>query len=188
LNETQKANPGLRAENSPLRTSQVIQDVLSGLLDYGVCFSPHGHPSLERKVLHTGTLKLVVSKKHPLVKLVQNKTFKLDHLNQYPAIIHKFSPGIDYCENHPVFEEFVIMPKVSQYFHSDDLCVQAIQGHEAWAMIPDIVESKYSSALFSLPLPRSWSATYDICAIYRKTMKNRGVFLHFDEKMKEMLS
>ena len=184
LDDSQKKNPDLRTENSPLRTTQVIQDVLSGVLDYGVCFSPHGHPKLEKELLYTGELKIVVSKKHPIVKLVQKKDFKLSLLNQYPATIHKFSPGIDYCENHPAFEQFGIQPQIDQYFHSDDLCIQSVVDRNLWAMVPDIVAEHYQSVLFALPLPRSWKAPYEISSIYRKTIKNHGIILHLNSQLK----
>ncbi len=187
VDETQNKNPELRTENSPLRTAQVIQDVLSGLLDYGLCFSPHGHPSLERNLLYSGELKIVVSKKHPVLKLIHKKEFKLASLNQYPAALHKFAPGIDYCENHPAFEQFGIKPKIDQYFHSDELCIQSVVRRNLWTMIPDVVSDHYRSALVELPLPRAWNAPYEICSIYRKTMKNRSIFSHLDEQLKSSL-
>ena len=188
LDKTQKENPELRTENSPLRTTQVIQDVVGGILDYGVCFSPHGHATLERNVLYSGTLKIAVSKKHPIVRLIQKKGFKLALLNSYPASIHKFSPGIDYCENHPAFEEFGIRPKISQYFHSDELCVQSVISQNFWTMIPDIVAERFKSNLFMVPLPSSWRAPYEVCSIYQKAKKSRDLFLHLDQKLRESLT
>ena len=188
LDETQKKNQDLRTENSPLRTTQVIQDVLSGLLDYGVCFSPHGHPELEKKVLYTGQLKVVVSKHHPLVKLAKKKEFKFESLNDYPATIHKFSAGVDYCENHPAFKQFGIQPKVFQYFHSDELCVQSLLTQNLWTLVPDVVENFYKAELFSIPLPKGWDAPYEISTLYRKTMKNRAIFMHLDERLKEQFT
>jgi len=187
LDEIQTKNADLRAENSPLRTTQVIQDVLDGFLDYGVCFSPHGHPQLEMTTLHTGTLKIAVSKNHPLAKAAKKDDFKLAQINRFPAFTHKFAPGIDYCENHPIFETVGIKPKISQYFHSDDLCVQSLIRSEAWAMIPDIVVKQYSRDLIALPLPRQWKAPYEICSIYRKALKDRPLLHFLDERLKKTL-
>lgn len=185
INEIQKLNPGLRTENSPLRTAQVIQEVLSGVIDYGLCFSPNTHPLLERKLVHTGDLKIVISKTHPLVKLIKKNQFKLSMLNDYQTSVLKSSPGVDFCDNHPMFEEFGILPNIFQYFHSDELCIQSVLENDIWTMVPDIVEEKFHSQLFSIPLPKNWVAHYEICSVYRKTMKNREVFAHFDECLKE---
>lgn len=187
LNNTQEKNPDLRTENAPLRTSQVIQDVLSGLLDYGLCFSPHGHPALEKEVLHTGSLKIIVSKDHPIVKMAKKSDFKLELLNRFPASIHKFNTGIDYCENHPAFDQFGIKPRVKQYFHSDDLCIQSAVRGDLWALVPDVVEQHYKNVLFSIPLPKTWKAPYEICSVYRRTMKDRGILIHLNEQLREML-
>lgn len=185
INGIQKLNPGLRTENSPLRTAQVIQEVIDGIIDYGLCFSPNTHPQLERKLLHTGNLNIVIAKSHPLVKLIKKNQFKLDMLNDYQTAVLKSSPGVDFCDNHPMFEEHGILPKVYQYFHSDELCVQSVLESDIWTMVPDVVAEKHHSQLVIVPVPKKWVAHYEICSIYRKTMKNREVFTHLDECLKE---
>lgn len=184
INEIQKKNSGLRTENSPLRTAQVIQEVLSGVIDYGLCFGPNVHPLLERKLIHTGDLKIVISKTHPLAKLIKKNQFKLTMLNDYQTSIVKSSPGVDFCDNHPMFEEHGIYADVFQYFHSDELCIQSVLANDIWTMVPDIVEERYHAQLVTVPVPKKWAATYEICSVYRKTMKNREVFSHLDQCLK----
>lgn len=188
INDAQKKNLDLRTENAPLRTSEVIRDVLAGLLDYGLCFSPHEHPLLETVKLHTGTLVIAVSKIHPLVRVASKKGFHLKAINQYSAVIHKSSPGIDYCENHPEFARLGIEPQIAQYFHSDDLSVQSVINGNFWTMIPDVVAKYYQSKLYTLPLPDNWKAKYDIRAIYKKTMKQRPIFAYLDNALRDSIA
>lgn len=186
LHETQMQNSELSIEISPLRTTQVSQEVLSGLLDYGICFSPSGHPDLEKQILYHGNLQIVVSKKHPLVKQVRNKTFKIKALNDYPASIHKYTPGIDYRETH-AFDKIGVQPDIRNFYHSEELAIKTVLESDFWAVVPDLVADYYKSELFIIPLPKEWNATFEICSIYRKTMKGRGIFLHLDQKLLEKL-
>lgn len=180
LHKTQKQNSELSIEISPLRTTQVVQEVINGVLDYGLCIGPSGHPNLERQILYRGMLRIVVAKNHPVVKKIQNKTFKLNLLNNYPASIHKYSPGIDYQENR-AFNNTGIQPNIRNYYHSEELAIKSVLESDFWAVVPDLVFNHFNSSLVSVPLPRDWDASFEICSLYRKSMKGRKIFLHLDQ-------
>jgi DNA-binding transcriptional LysR family regulator len=186
LHQLQKQNSEISIENSPLRTTQVIQEVLDGVLNYGLCISPSGHPNLEKQLLYKGTLKIVVAKNHPLVKKIQNKTFKLNFLDNYPAAIHKFSPGINYQETH-LFDKIGVRPNIKNYYHSEELAIKSVLESDLWAVVPDLVFNHYNSKLVSIPLPRDWNAPFEICSIYRKSMKGREIFQQLDQQLLERL-
>lgn len=187
LHKAQKQNSELSIEISPLRSTQVMQEVLSGVLDYGLCISPSGHPNLEKQTLYQGKLHIVLAKTHPLSKKIANKTFKLNLLNSYPAAIHKYTPGIDYQETH-AFNKIGIQPDIRNFYHSEELAIRSVLDSELWAVVPDIVLNHFSSKLVSVPLPREWNASYDICSIYRKSMKGRDIFQHLDQLLQKELS
>lgn len=182
LHKTQKQNTEISIEISPLRSTQVIQEVLNGVMDYGLSISPGGHPNLEKQVLYTGKLKVVVAKNHPLVKKIQNKTFKFSFLNDYPASIHKYTPGIDYQETH-AFNKIGVQPQISNFYHSEELAIKSVLDSELWAVVPDLVVNHYNTKLVSVPLPKDWDASYEVCSIYRKSMKGREIFLHLDQML-----
>ena len=180
LHDLQSKNPDISIEISPLRSTQVIQEVLSGGLDYGLSISPSGNPMLEINTLYTGSLSIVVSKKHPFIKQIRNKTFKFKNLNDYPAAVHKYSPGIDYRETH-AFNRLGVEPDIKNFYHSEELAIKSVMDSEMWAVVPDVVYEQFKSDLYLVPLPKEWSATYEICSLYRKTMKKRRVYQILDE-------
>jgi DNA-binding transcriptional LysR family regulator len=187
LHKTQKQNSEISIEISPLRSTQVIQEVLNGVLDYGLCISPSGHPNLEKRTLYSGKLKVVIAKSHPLAKRILNKTFKISNLNEYPAAIHKYTPGIDYQETQ-AFNKIGVQPNIRNFYHSEELAIKSVLDSDLWAVVPDLVFNHYSSKLISVPLPRDWDASFEICSIYRKSMKGREIFHHLDQQLLEQFA
>lgn len=183
LNELQIANPDISCEISPLRSTQVLQEVLQGILDYGVCIGAAGHPSLERQVLYSGELKIVVSKKHPVVKQIKNNTFKLKSLSDYPAAVHKYAPGINYQEAQ-VFQKVGIDAVIKNFYHSEELAIKSVMESQLWAVVPDFVAHHYKADLVIVPLPREWKTTFEVCSLYRTSMKGRPIFQHLDQVLK----
>ncbi len=169
----QEKNPKVRFEVIPSKTSQAIGDVVNGAVDYALCFSPHGHPELDSKLLYTGKLMPVISKKHPLIKHVKSGKFELSHLNDYSMIVHKSQPGTDYCENHPALAKAKVNAKVSQYYQSDALCVSALLDSESWALLPDLVLKRYRQSLFVLPVPHGFKAEYEVRSVFKRRFGRR---------------
>ncbi len=182
LQKIQNQNPEVSVEISPLRSVQVIQEVLGGVLDYGICIGASGHPNLEKQTLYSGLLKIVIRKNHPLVKKIQNKKFKLDSLNNYPAGIHKYTPGINYQETH-AFNKIGVQPNIKNYYQSEELAIHSVLESDLWAVVPDFIINHYGAKLVSVPLPRDWDASFDICSLYRKSMKGKSVFQYLDQEL-----
>lgn len=184
LHQIQKKHAEVSIEISPLRSTQVMGEILNSNLDYGICISPGGHPHLEKHVLYKGLLKIVVSKTHPLAKKIQNKTFKYTLLNDFPAAIHKYTPGIDYQESY-AFEKIGVTPNIRNFYHSEDLAIKSVLSSNLWAVVPDIVFKHYKTKLVSITLPKDWEASYEICSLYRKSMKGREIFNRLDQMLME---
>lgn len=178
LHNLQKKNPDTSIEISPLRSTQVSQEVLSGSLDYGLSISPSGNPMLEKNVLYTGKLCIVSSKKNPI---------KFKKLADYPAAVHKYSPGIDYRETH-AFERLGIEPDIKNFYHSEELAIKSVLDSEMWAVVPDLVYQHFKAHLFLVPLPKEWNATYEVCSLYRKSMKTKPIFKILDELLQSSLT
>lgn len=182
VQDIQGENSHISVELSPLRSTQVLHEVLSGVLDYGLCISPSGHPGLEKQILYTGKLCLVVARQHPLAKQVRQGTFKIKSLNDYPAAIHKFAPGIDYRETQE-FERLGVEPDIKNFYHSEELAIQSLQASEMWAVVPDLVARAFKSDLCLLPLPKNWNASYEVCSLYRKSLKDRSIYKMLDQRL-----
>lgn len=157
--------PELKVELSSMATAQVIQDVLSGSLDGGLCFSPLRHPDLKALDLHRGQLQVVVRKGHPILR--SSKREQTQFLSNYPATLHKSVAGVDTCEDHPMFQKFGITPKVQSLWDNDAFAIETIKGSDSWSMIPDIVVETNRSAVQALDLGTHWDAPYSISFLFR---------------------
>jgi DNA-binding transcriptional LysR family regulator len=179
----QEENPALIGEVCSLSTANVIADVVSGALDFGLCFSPFRHPDLYQEDIFQGQLQIAVRTHHPLAKtkLENRKACKV--LSDYPAVIHKSHPGVDICEHHPVFDEFGITTKPSFLFDSDSCAIEKLIHSDAWAFIPDIVINHYRKKVTSLEVPKNWNAPYMVSVVMRKDRVKNVVLL----KTKELI-
>jgi DNA-binding transcriptional LysR family regulator len=175
----QKVHPALVGELSSVHTARLISDVLSGSTDLALCFSPLRHPDLKQYDLHTGQLKIALRKGHPIFK---DKN-PLKKLASYPATIHKASPGVDLCENHPVFEKYDILPKVACLFDNDEVAVKSLLLSDSWALLPDVVIKAYAKTIASLPLPKDWDAPYTISVVIRSHRDTNNVLKSVREKL-----
>lgn len=159
----QNQNPKLFAEIYSLRSAQVVEGVSSGSYDFGVCFSPQSHPSLQREVLYEGQLVIAVNAKHPLLKL--KKTERLKRLAEFKATLPKSYQGIDNCETHPIFEKFNIRPKVDLIFDNYEVAMAKVANSDAWGFFPDWILTKCSARLVPI-IPEGWDASMNISVIY----------------------
>ncbi len=180
------SQPGLRLENSPLRTGQVIDEVLQGKIGYGLGFSVGRHPELHLNELYRGKMCIVVSKKHPKINVFE-KGFSPANLNELPAAFHKSAPGVDFCEEHPVFATFKIKPKVSHYFHSDSALVTSLrQGALFWAMVPDLVARAYPKDLYVIKMPKDFRVEYNVSSVRLLSKKDNDLLNSIDEMVREI--
>ena len=158
----QTAHPNLRLEVSPLRTAQVLEEILQVKIGYGLGFSFGRHPDLFLNDLYHGKMCIVVSAQHPEIKRFK-KGFSLSLLNETPAAFHKSAPGVDFCEEHPMFQALKIEPKITHYFHSDSALITTLKaGASFWAMIPDLVAKKYAKDLFMIAMPKNFVVEYTV--------------------------
>ena len=156
-------HPGLTSDLSAMNSAAALSAVVDGTLDLALVFSPTRHPELREIEFHRGELLLVVGRRHPLAK--RRRPVAGKELSEYPATIHKGSPGVDLCEMHPMFERFGIEPKIRCSFDSDDLAIETLRDQESWSLLPDLVVSRYRSELTALPRPRGFRAPYRVAAV-----------------------
>ncbi len=164
--KVQAQHPQLVGEICSMSTALVVNEVVKGSLDFGLCFSPLRHPDIEEIELHRGTLLLTVGSHHPLTK--QKKSFSPASVSPYPAAIHKSAVGVDICETHPVFERFGIQPKMKVMFDDDATAIECLRMTDAWSLLPDLVARK-TKGIQSLPIPKNWSAPCHISLVMRRS-------------------
>lgn len=173
--EIQEIHKNLTFEVCSVATSQIVNDVVSGVFDLGVCFSPFRHPELDACVQHQGQLVIAVNKDHPLLKLSAREALK--QFSRYSAVIHKDKPFVDLCESHPVFERYGVIPNIRFLFDSDDSAITRIKTSDSWTLIPDIVLKSYPKQVSPIKLPSDWNAPYTITTITRKARAQDPVLL-----------
>ena len=163
--KTQGAYPQLSTEIGATATANVLSGVLSGVYDGGFCFSPLKHPHLKCFEIYKGQMQIAARKGHPIFKSVAKQQFDL--LNNYPASIHKATPGVDICEDHPMFEKFGLKPNIQSLWDSDDVGVEIVSNSEAWALLPELVVQCHRTKIQAIAMPKAWDAPYFIGFIIR---------------------
>jgi DNA-binding transcriptional LysR family regulator len=161
----QAAHPKLVGEVCSMSTALVVNEIVKGSLDFGLCFSPLRHPDTEEIELYRGTLLLVAGSHHPLLK--RKKPFAPLSLSAYPAVIHKSAVGVDICETHPAFERFGIQPQIKVMFDDDATAIECLRESDAWSLLPDLAVEK-TKGIQALPLPKGWSAPYHVSLVMRR--------------------
>lgn len=170
LSEIQKENEKAKFEVFSYDSDISILKVLSGDLDFAICFSPKDHPDISSKAIHSGQLVLCSHSKHPLASLSSKKV--LSEINNYEAIIHKPSELVFSCDDHPMFFKYDINPEFKFFWNSDHIAVELMSKSSYWTMIPDIIV-KGESKLSKLKHPKDWDAPYKIKIIWHKDKKVR---------------
>lgn len=164
----QNRHPRLTSEIYSLRSTQVIEGVLSGELDFGICVSPQAQPELESRVLFRSRLVLVVARAHPVRKLSAAK--RLAALSAYPAVLAREYRGIEMCgETHPIFKRFGLTPRFDCLCDSYDTAVEKIAGSRAWGLEPEFLVEHFPDRLAALPTPEGWDAEIEVRAVWRKS-------------------
>jgi DNA-binding transcriptional LysR family regulator len=88
-------HPKVQMEIMSLRSFEVLQTVLQGGCDFGICFSPQVHPKLDFHELYSGQLRCVVRKGHPVLGLAKKRQLK--SLISLSSILPRAYSGIDIC-------------------------------------------------------------------------------------------
>jgi len=160
--DIQQEHPALTASIQSMRSGEVLNRVISGELDLGICFSPHSGPNHEQQLLHQGMLVLCFGNRHPFLK-----DKRMENLSRYPAISALSAQGIENCESHPAFQKFKIQPKSVNLFDNYDVAIRALKTHKTWTLMPDITAYAYYPEIETYT-PEGWSADYRIAAIWPK--------------------
>jgi DNA-binding transcriptional LysR family regulator len=183
--ELQSKYPQISAELNAMSTANVLSEILSGALDAGLCFSPLPHPDLRSVELYSGQLQIALRKNHPLLKKPPKE--QLGHLSQYPAVIHKAIPGVEFCEDHPMFSQFGITAKTKCYWDSDDVAIEVMKKTDSWSMMPDIACRSHQSSIATLKPPAGWSAPYFIAFVFRSHRAENPFLGLLREEMQRLL-
>lgn len=147
-----------------------ILKVLSGDLDFAICFSPKDHEDIESTTLYEGQLLLAANNNHELI----NSTKPLNRIFNYPAIIHKANEFVFSCIDHPMFKEFDIKPDIKHYWDSDFTAIEFMKNKKYWTMMPDIIIQTESS-LQSFKHPKKWNAPFLIKLIWNKKSNIKAI-------------
>ncbi len=157
----QNENPKLTAEIYTLRSAAVYAGVSAGEYDFGVCFSPQSHPSVDILPVYEGQLVIAVRKGHPVLKT--KKTNVLKKITEYPATLPKSFQGIENCETHPVFVKHGIQPKVDLIFDNYEIAVEKTRLSDGWTFLPDWIAKR--SALSTINV-ENWNAPVNIAVLW----------------------
>jgi len=164
----QNRHPRLTSEIYTLRSAQVIESVLSGELDFGICVSPQAQPELASRRLFGSRLVITVARRHPLLKLPAGR--RLRALSRYPSVLAREFRGIEMCgQTHPIFERFGITPSFDCLVDSYDTAVEKIAGSHAWGLEPEFLAELFPQRLTFLPPPSDWDARIEVHAVWRKS-------------------
>ncbi|MGZ3695321.1 MAG: LysR substrate-binding domain-containing protein [Bdellovibrionota bacterium] len=181
----QKEFPQVSFEIVSIATAHVVSGVLSGSFDGGLCFSPLRHPDLQARELYRGNLDILVRKGHPVLKSAKDQ---LQQLSDYPAAIHKASPGVDLCEDHPMFGKFGIKTKNQVLWDSDDVAVEVLHNSDFWAMMPDVVSRVHKRTIQPIATPKGWQAPYEISLVVRSHRGNNSFLKVLEECLQKSLN
>lgn len=182
----QKVHPKLVGELHSMNTAQVLNEVASGAIDFGLCFSPQRSVELQEFDIHSGQLRIAVRKRHPLLK--SSTAIALKELSKYPAAIHKAAQGVDICETHPIFEKFGIQPQVDVLFDDDDYALERVANSDAWTFVPDLVLKQHASQLEALPMPKGWNAPYTVAVVVSRHRADNRVLQKLKAELLRILS
>jgi DNA-binding transcriptional LysR family regulator len=156
----QNDNPKLTAEIYTLRSAAVYAGVCAGEFDFGICFSPQSHPSVEILPLYEGQLVLAVRKGHPVLK---SKKDALKKISAYSAALPKSFHGIENCETHPVFQKHGIQPKVDLIFDNYQIAVEKARLSDSWCLVPDWIARVTELSTIT---DENWHAPVNVAALW----------------------
>ena len=170
--ETTAQFPKVSGEILSLRSAQILQGVVHGELDMGLCFSPQPHPQVVIVPVHEGNLLPSVGKANPIAAMPAKKAMKI--LATTDAAFAKAFHGIDLCDRHPVLEKYGLNGNVRHLYDSYDTAIAMLQHSSAWTLLPDWVLHTHPSKVAPIKTPRDWPARYTI-AVVRSTTSHESL-------------
>lgn len=177
-----QSHSSLTAEIQSLRSSDIVEKIISSEIDFGLCYSPLSHPKIKKKIIHQGNLTIAVRPGHPIFLLPAEK--QLEGLNQYSTLSVKFSKGIENCELHPMIEQAGVRSKTILYYDSYETAIGSVQGSDSWILVPDWIVEKSSLATITSP---KLKASYEIAAITTTSRFQTKVSSYFLRKIEQFI-
>lgn len=159
----QKNNPDVHFELLSLRSAQIVEQVSSGELDIGICFSPTESPKLQAIKIKIEPLCIAVSSKNPILKLSLKK--QITELSQLNALSPKAFQGIEVCEDHPALRKEKIIVNTKIIYDSYDVAAEIIAMSSYWGLLPKIICERYGLKIIS---PDGFKAEASITAVIPK--------------------
>lgn len=172
-------HPRLLGEVFTVRSATVLEGVVRGEFDVGLCFSPRSHPKLGIDPVYRGQLHLACRKGHPLLKKGRPA------LDEFPAVLPKSFQGIDNCERPAAFDRYGIDPRVELVFDNYEVAVRWIQSSNAWGLLPDWV---IAARRLGSWVPEDWDAPFEICLVAPRTMVDSRFFRLLGDQVRRVLS
>lgn len=160
-----RKHPKLCGEVYSLRSAEILQRVITGELDLGVCFSPQSHPGFESQIVYQSQLVLAARREHPIFKV--RPASRQARLGEFPMAAPKAFQGIDNCETHPMFTALGIKPQLQFMFDSYEVGSRYLAVSNSFALIPDWV-LRWPDSVLQKVLPDQPDAPVTIAAIWPK--------------------
>lgn len=180
-----KEHTELSSEIKSMDTFRLTTEILTGQIDFALCFNTDPHPEIIQNVVHKGELKILVSKSHPMAEMSFKEWQKV--INDFPYVAHKSGKSIERCDNHPIFETFGIRPQVSTLWDSDEVGLELLSHSDSWTLVPDVIALHSKTHVF-LDLPKGWVAPYTVSMLYSSMTNQLDVIKRFEEEIKASLS
>lgn len=178
--DIQKTNKELTAEFVALDTGMAANQVMSGGLDAALVFRSISQFDLNETILHEGQFEIVVKAKHSILNLPKKQ--RVSELNQLPAITFKPLVGVNYVENHPIFEKLGLIPKHAYFYEDHQSVFQLLEKTNGWAFLPSKMVEKNKKITSVFPA-KSFDAPVKVSLL---SNKNR-ISSYFVDKLKEQL-
>lgn len=159
----QKRYPKLQANIYSLRSAEVIERVIAGKLDLGVCLAPHHNPGFKMHVIKSEQLVITLSKTHPILELPATR--RITALSSYAAAMPQFSQAIESCAVHPALQQFKISPNIEVTYDNYEVASALVSRSDLWTLMPESIARQYSETLVTIQL-KAWDAPYKIALIW----------------------
>ncbi len=167
------------------RSADVVNSVLEGEIDFGLCFSPVSHPDLAVETLAKGHLRLMVHREHALVGLTASQVLK--RVSAFPCAMPKPLAGVDVCEVHPVLSQHGLNIEAKVRYDSMETVAALLNDKRSFSLVPDICSRWMGRQLVLLAAPKSWSAPFTLAAIRQRKRVSSPVIGALVDEVRRLL-
>jgi len=161
-----KQHDHLKFDLKALDTKRIIDEVLMGYIDIGICFSPKNHPDLTAYKIWEGQQKLAVKKGHPILKT--KKSWSL--LNDYPAVLHGITEAHNIESYAKILKIIGVTSDTRMSFDHGKIAQTALANSNAWSILPEFLINA-DKKLEILPGPKEWNLPINISVIAKNSLE-----------------